>query len=280
MSIYSIYKATNTTNGKVYIGFTADWPRRKTQHLEAAHRDSSSIFHQALRKYGPDAFEWEVLCQSKDGDHLLNEMEPHFIKEYNSLCNTGHGYNVTTGGRGAVGVKRSSEAKAHYREAALNRWNSDRGQEERKERSEAWSGEQNPMYGKPGTMLGKTLSEESKAKVSKFAKERFKDKTNHPRYGVKMSEETKKKIGDANRGKIFSEEHKRKLSEANKGKVYSAETRRKISDINAKTYELTSPTGEKMIVTNLSKWCREHNYRRENMLNNQVRGWTCRKLSK
>jgi hypothetical protein len=45
-----------------------------------------------------------------------------------------------------------------------------------------------------------------------------------------VSEETRRKNGEAHRGKVLSEETKRKLSEANKGKVFSEETRRKLSE--------------------------------------------------
>lgn len=54
---------------------------------------------------------------------------------------------------------------------------------------------------------------------------------------IHQSEETKKKISEANKGKTFSEEHKRKISEAKKGKSngrkgkhFSEETRRKMSE--------------------------------------------------
>ena len=50
-----------------------------------------------------------------------------------------------------------------------------------------------------------------------------------------MSDETKKKISESNKGKIFSEEHKRKLVEAWKNrtaKPHSEETKRKISESN------------------------------------------------
>ena len=43
-------------------------------------------------------------------------------------------------------------------------------------------------------------------------------------------EETKRKIGNAHRGKFVSEETKKKLSEANKGKKHSEETRKKMSE--------------------------------------------------
>ena len=70
--------------------------------------------------------------------------------------------------------------------------------------------------------------------------------------GAIRSEETKKKISEANKGKIFSEETKRKLSEAhknpteetrikmseaNKGKIFSEETKKKISEaLKGNTY--------------------------------------------
>jgi hypothetical protein len=48
--------------------------------------------------------------------------------------------------------------------------------------------------------------------------------------GAIRSEETKRKISEANKGKTNSEEHIRKVSEANKGKTRSEETKRKISE--------------------------------------------------
>lgn len=52
---------------------------------------------------------------------------------------------------------------------------------------------------------------------------------NNPRYGVKVSEETKKKISEANKGKKLSEEHKAKISKANKNKIVSEITKGKLS---------------------------------------------------
>ena len=36
MNIYTIYRATNTINGKVYIGFDSAWPKRKRGHKSSA----------------------------------------------------------------------------------------------------------------------------------------------------------------------------------------------------------------------------------------------------
>ena len=50
------YKATNTTNGKFYIGSTTSFERRKAEHLKC---EENYPFQNALRN-NPEAFEWEV----------------------------------------------------------------------------------------------------------------------------------------------------------------------------------------------------------------------------
>jgi group I intron endonuclease len=50
------YKATNTTNGKFYIGSSTNFTRRKEEHLNSR---GNYPFQNALRK-NPEAFEWEV----------------------------------------------------------------------------------------------------------------------------------------------------------------------------------------------------------------------------
>ncbi|CAB4141321.1 grpIintron_endo, group I intron endonuclease [uncultured Caudovirales phage] len=49
-------------------------------------------------------------------------------------------------------------------------------------------------------------------------------------FGYKHSNQTKKKLSEANKGKPLSEETKRKLSEANKGRTLSEEHKRKVSE--------------------------------------------------
>lgn len=110
MNIYSIYKVTNKINHKTYIGFDSNWPNRKQSHYYN-HRSKSCPkfqFYYALKKYGWDNFEWEVIYQSKDCQHTLNVMEQFFINEHNSYKN---GYNQTEGGQGTFGKKQSPASK-------------------------------------------------------------------------------------------------------------------------------------------------------------------------
>lgn len=97
----TIYKATNSINGKSYIGFDSAWPKRMNRHLENANYNREGKFYDAIRKYGWDKFQWEILYQSEDKKHTLNVMEPHFIKEHNTF---NQGYNMTEGGEGCFGA--------------------------------------------------------------------------------------------------------------------------------------------------------------------------------
>jgi len=175
MSIYSIYKATNKINNKVYIGFDSNWPSRIKQHYNNSiniNHMNYALYH-AIRKHGWNNFEWECILQSKDKDYIYKEMETHFIIEYNSYGEGG--YNMTMGGDGSYGYKHSEEFKEYNRIRQL-KWLEDNGH----------------------PMTGKSLSEDHKEKISKGRR-----LSNHsPFAGKKHNEETKRKQSLANKGRI------------------------------------------------------------------------------
>ena len=119
MVIYTIYKAVNTANGKIYIGFTNNFPRRQQKHKYDAFRSEcgqyNSAFYCAIRKYGWHVFEWEIIYQSLDKIHTKDVMEEHFIRECNSHISSGLGYNSTYGGDGTFGYSHTEETKQKLR---------------------------------------------------------------------------------------------------------------------------------------------------------------------
>lgn len=125
MKKYVIYKATNTVNQKVYIGFDSRWPRRKAQHKHTARygTETTNVFYNAIRKYGWDNFKWEVIYESDDGDHTLEVMENQFIMEHNSYvyADDSNGYNMTLGGEGTLGHKKSQSSIDSQREKVTGR---------------------------------------------------------------------------------------------------------------------------------------------------------------
>lgn len=90
-----IYKSKNKINGKEYIGQTVNSLQKRISVHKASTGKKETYFCHALKKYGFYNFEWEVLeeCDSKEE---LDEMEFHYIKQYNTL--RPNGYNLTLGG--------------------------------------------------------------------------------------------------------------------------------------------------------------------------------------
>ena len=233
----SIYKITNTRNGKAYIGQTVQdaVKDRIHQHLNGGPR-GSQLVKRAIEKYGKNAFTYEIL---HDGiiPEFLDVLECEAIENFNTLAP--NGYNLTTGGGGG---SLSEETKKKISEANKGKTFSP---ETKKKISEA--------------NKGRKHSEETRRKNSEAKKGK-----NHPNYGKKRTEETKKKISKNNPMKrtevrqrhaetLKSPETRRKMSEARKGeknpmygrtgekspnygKTHSEETRQKISEAHRSPY--------------------------------------------
>ncbi|MDR1159845.1 MAG: hypothetical protein LBK69_04385 [Syntrophomonadaceae bacterium] len=91
--------------------------------------------------------------------------------------------------------------------------------------SEKCKGEKNGMYGKKHTNETKLKMIEARNNIS----EETRKKIGEGNKGKKHSEETKKKLSEINKGKSLSEETRRKMSESASRKIHSEETKQKIS---------------------------------------------------
>jgi len=91
-----IYCLTNRITGKKYIGFTTNIKKRMVGHkCDAKRRKYSNKLGNAIKKYGLDAFDLEILYCSKDIQDTLYRIEPLLIAEYNTRYD---GYNTSLGG--------------------------------------------------------------------------------------------------------------------------------------------------------------------------------------
>jgi len=131
-----IYRVTNTTNGKSYIGQTTNsLEYRLSAHMREARtgKRSKSAFHSALLKYGLDSFETEVIATCETIDQL-NERERHWIATLNTI--SPNGYNIEEGGKHFLmseqtriklrGQKRSTQTRHRISQIMRNRsseWN-------------------------------------------------------------------------------------------------------------------------------------------------------------
>jgi len=188
-------------SGKSYIGLTKySIDERLIQHKKAADGFSQYKFHQAIRKYGIENFNSEILeeCDST----IADQREIYWINHYDSFNN---GYNMTNGGYGRnYEWTHSDESKQKMSENMKGR--------------EPWN------KGKTGVQTawnkGKNLTDEQKKNMG------------HPH-----TEETKQKLSEIKIGKKLSEDHKNAISEGNKGckngmygKTHSEETKKKMSE--------------------------------------------------
>lgn len=95
-----IYKITNRVNGKVYIGQSANCHRRFQEHIRGKI-NSTSLIHLAIKKYGIQNFDLEIL--EKDIEDY-NEKEKFWIKYYKAN-EKDYGYNILDGGQDPPALK-------------------------------------------------------------------------------------------------------------------------------------------------------------------------------
>jgi group I intron endonuclease len=94
-----VYKITHRASGKAYVGKAVRICFRWYSHKHDMLAGKNLPLHNALRKYGMDAFDFDVVerCDS-DADAL--EAEKYWIEWYGTL--SPNGYNLTEGGEGAL----------------------------------------------------------------------------------------------------------------------------------------------------------------------------------
>lgn len=150
-----IYKITSPTD-KIYIGQTIDINLRKTMHKSVAKKSKCKLYA-SINKYGWDSHGFDILEDGLFSKPELDELEIGYIQKYDSFV---HGLNMTRGGDGAWGLSHSEDFKQRHRERM--------------------TGTKNPFHNRKHTSetievlrikaTGKTLSAESREKVSKASK--------------------------------------------------------------------------------------------------------------
>ena len=96
-----IYKIENYLNGHIYIGMTNNFKRRIKEHINTSFNSNSKDFnspiHKAIRKYGIENFNYEIIEDNISNRELMKERERFWIKHYKAYKNKEH-YNATQGG--------------------------------------------------------------------------------------------------------------------------------------------------------------------------------------
>jgi group I intron endonuclease len=181
-----IYKIINTINNKFYVGSTTNTKDRFAVHRKRLRKNVHHTKHlqAAWNKYGEKAFVFHVI-EMIPPDQSLQEAEDRWLIEH-----VGKDYCYNSGLRSGA-PWRGALKEDHPR------FNKPKTEEER----QAISSSLKEFYAKDITnhpRFGKTHSEETKARI------KAKKLENPQRYwlGKERSEETKKKVGDSQRGKL------------------------------------------------------------------------------
>ena len=183
MSYGVVYKATNTVNGKAYIGQTTKTIcHRFSQHIRGSLK-SVSAFGRALEKYGPGCFVWEILgvCGTKNE---LMDLERRSISKHGTKADVAWGYNLTDGGEGTAGTKHTPERLKKMSKS---------------------------MTGKTHTL--ETRIKISKAGMGRIATRETRDKRSKAMKGVPRTKEWRGNISKAHQGKIHTEHTRRMWAE-------------------------------------------------------------------
>ena len=136
---------------------------KKRQYVwnSSTYHYAGKAINRARKKYGIDAFDFEILKECEDEE--LNKWETYYIKELNTKVP--NGYNMTDGGDGRSGYKfiYSEESKKKMSESHKGKKLS---QEQRKKMSES--------------LKGRKFSEEHMRKISEAKKGVFNIKSSKP----------------------------------------------------------------------------------------------------
>lgn len=239
-----IYKYTCRITEKSYIGQTINLKARCDAHIRSKSNDE---FHSALRKYGSDNFDFEILEHIYGDDKIsvktrLNELEVMYITKVNSRYPDG--YNLSKGGEGCKDRILTDEHKQKISKALSGRvLTEEHKQKLRKKRSPEscerirkskigsipWNkGKETPedvtqkqvesrmwFYKQGGPNKGKQMSEEQKEKlrISHTGKKQPKS------VGIKVAEHNRShpEKYDSIRGVHLKEVHRKKISNSLKG---------------------------------------------------------------
>jgi hypothetical protein len=166
---YIVYKITNNTNGKIYIGV------HKTKDINDGYMGSGKYIKHAIGKYGIDNFTKDIL-QVFDNSDQMYELERELVTE--DFIRRNDTYNIKEGGHGGFDYVNSSGFNRYCRK------NNPRVLSSLKKASDAFhkklreDNEFKQQYSKtisdikkkeysnkPGTFFGKTHSDEAKRKI-------------------------------------------------------------------------------------------------------------------
>jgi group I intron endonuclease len=199
-----IYCIRNIHNHKLYVGSSVNLHKRWLDHRKLLRKGShhSRKLQNAWEKWGEDSFVFDILEYVVDVAELT-DVEQMYMDFYDACSETG--YNILPRAHSPLGAKRSEETRRRI----------------------------------GASKRGTTHSEESRRRMSESQKKYYEEnperrlKQAEDSTGRVCSDETRKKLSDAHKGKKkapFSEQAKRNMAAARRRHQHSPETKAKMAE--------------------------------------------------
>jgi len=221
----------------IYVG--KGQQNRAWTHLR---RETNSHLHRLIKKRLEEGFKIEPEILVYGSEEYAHQVEITLIAQYGREdLNTGTLFNLTDGGEGATGAKRSEETVQRLKESHKDRdYSKVFSQEVRERMSKAHLGHTHTeeTRGKIiNALTGRAVSEETRNKISQAQKGREKtpEELQKIKEGIsKMSPEAKSKwrqrVSDSKKGQVVSEATRKKLSQIHTGQKRSIIARKHMSE--------------------------------------------------
>lgn len=210
-----IYAIRNLVNGKFYIGSAVHLQRRRSSHWGAlrcgTHKNVK--LQRAWRKYGSDAFVFEVLEYVVDVANLIGR-EQCWIDSQKAVDD---GYNILPKAGSCLGRKHSAKTIAKMREAAVGRVIPEHVRALAYARIKGVKQSPEVIAKRVSAIKGYRHSDATKAKISAAHK------------GKKQAADVVARRAENQRGRTLTSEHRAKLSLAGLGHRHTPETIAKMS---------------------------------------------------
>lgn len=203
-----VYEIKNEKNGKVYIGSTKNWKRRKERHIRNLKNENhhNIILQRAWKKYGEEAFNFNVLLKTnqprKEEQEILDSKEP--------FPGNG-GYNISSSASGGdlISNHPNKEKIVEQKTKQLKKNINALSEKERKEKY-GHKKENNGNW-KGGVYKKRTTCDcgNRKEYTAEKCRECYdKSGKNNPFYGKSHTEKTKQKLREANKGEYNGDQNK------------------------------------------------------------------------
>ena len=239
ISVYIIYQATNTKNQKMYIGQTCQGLKKRMQYHKYEINIKTDAFHNAIRKYGMDGFEWIILKDNLTLDEA-NYFEEKLIRDFNTCIqdNGSHGYNILRGGDNREMAEETKQKMSVAQTGRKHTAESKRKMSLAKKGKKVSDETRNRMS---VAKKGRKFNEEHKKKISISAKKKWED----PEYkkhqslvqtGIKRNDETKKNMSIAHKKRYEDPEERKKISITSKKMWQDLEFRERMSLIHQRRW--------------------------------------------